>query len=258
MDHVTSADGTRIAYEQVGTGQPVVVVVGALSTAESARPLAEAFAEAGHRGVCWDRRGRGSSGDTAPYAPQREVEDLRAVVEAVGGDAVVLGHSAGAVLALLAAGSGVPMSHLFVSEPVLRFGVDEPPADLAGRLQALVDAGRPAEAALLFQRQNVRLPEPMVEQLLAGPDFAAMVPLAQTTVYDTELIASVSTPTPAMLGTTVPTTILRGEPAAPVLVTACERLVAVMPGTELVVVPESRDHAVDPAGTVREVLARLG
>jgi len=74
-----------------------------------------------------------------------------------------------------------------------------------------------------------------------SPDFAAMVPLAQTTVCDTLLIAAVSTPTPAMLGTNVPTTILHGEPAAP----------------ELIVVPESHEHAVDPAGTLRVVLARL-
>jgi pimeloyl-ACP methyl ester carboxylesterase len=257
MDYTTSADGTRIAYHQLGSGRPVVVVVGALSTAASGRPLAEAFAATGLQGVCWDRRGRGDSGDTPPYTPQREVEDLRAVIDAVGGDAVVLGHSAGAVLALLAAGAGVPMTHLFASEPPLRFGEDEPPADLAGRLQTLVDQGQLAEAVLTFQRENVRLSEPMIEQLQESPDFPGLVSLAQTTVYDTLLIASVSTPTPAMLGTSVPTTILHGEPAAPVLVTACNRLAAALPGADLVVVPESHDHAVDPAGTVREVLDRL-
>jgi pimeloyl-ACP methyl ester carboxylesterase len=257
MQHVISADGTPIAFHSIGAGRPVIVVGGALSTAASGRPLAEAFAAAGQQGVCWDRRGRGDSGDTAPYAPEREVEDLRAVVDAVGGEAVVLGHSAGAVLALLAAGEGVPMTHLFLSEPVLRFGEDEPPADLADRLQALVDDGLETEAVLTFQRENVRLSEPMIQQLVQSPDFADLVPLAQTTVYDTVLIASVSTPTPTMLGTSVPTTVLRGEPAAPVLVAAADRLVAAMPGVELVVVPESRDHAVDPAGTVREVQARL-
>ena len=149
------------------------------------------------------------------------------------------------------------MINLFVSEPVLRFGQDEPPADLAERLQTLVDEGQQAEAVLVFQRENVRLSEAMIVQLRQSPNFTEMVPLAQTTVYDTLLIASVSTPTPAMLGTSVPTTILRGDPAAPVLVTACERLSAAMPGAELVVVPESQDHAVDPAGTVREVLTRL-
>lgn len=105
MSYAMSSDGTQIAYHPIGSGRPVIIVGGALSTAASGRPLAEAFAAAGLQGVCWDRRGRGDSGDTAPYAPEREVEDLRAVVDAVGGDAVVLGHSAGAVLALLGAGA---------------------------------------------------------------------------------------------------------------------------------------------------------
>lgn len=257
MEYTASADGTRIAYERHGLGRPIVLTVGALTTAAGARPLAEAFAGAGRQGVCWDRRGRGESGDTAPYAPEREVEDLRAVIDAVGDGAVVFGHSGGAVLALLAAGSGVPMTDLFVSEPVLRFGEDEPPADLADRLLALVDYGHPEQAVITFQRENVRLTEPQIKQLQNSADFAAMVPLAQTTVYDTKLIAFGSTPTSAVLHSGVPTTIMRGEPAAPIFVTACPRLAAMMPGADLVVVPESHNHALDPTGTVREVLARL-
>ena len=265
MDIASSADGTPIAYHRIGSGRAVVVVGGALSTAERARPLAAAFAAAGLQGVCWDRRGRGDSGDTRPYAPEREVDDLRAVIAAVDaahagadqGGAVVLGHSSGAVLALLAAAAGVPMAHLFLSEPPLRFGEDEPAADLADRLQELVDQGRAAEAVVCFQRDNVRLPEPAIEAFRASPEFERLVPLAQTTVYDTVLVAAASSPTPAMLDPGVPTTILRGEPTAPMLVSACDRLAALMTDAELVVVPESHHHAVDPAGTVREVLARL-
>ena len=117
---------------------------------------------------------------------------------------------------------------------------------------------QPIRAVLLFLREDVGMPEPAIEQLHASPAFAGLVPLAQTTVYDSRLVASVSTPTAAMLGVDVPTTILRGDPTVPLIVTAVERLAAAMPGTELVVVPESHDHGVDPAGTVREVRARIG
>jgi pimeloyl-ACP methyl ester carboxylesterase len=253
----SSADGTRIAYRRFGSGRPVVVVGGALATAEAGAPLATALAGSGLQGVTYDRRGRGGSGDSAPYAPEREVEDLRAVIDAVGGAAAVFGHSSGAVLSLLAAAGGVPMAHLFLSEPPLRFGEDEPVVDLGARLQALVDEGRDEQAVLLFLRENVGLPESAVEQLRASPAFAALVPLAQTTAYDHRLVASVSTPTTAMLGVGVPTTILRGDPTLPLLVTAAERLAAAMPGADLVVVPESHDHSVDPAGTVREMRARI-
>ena len=142
------------------------------------------------RAVTYDRRGRGESGDTPPYAPEREAEDLRAVIDAVGGAAVVLGHSSGAVLSLFAAAKGVPMTHLFLSEPPLRFGQNEPPADLANRLQTLVDQGENEEAVLLFLREDVGMPEPAIEQLRASPAFAGFVPLAQTTVYDNRLVAS--------------------------------------------------------------------
>ena len=90
--YAESADGTRVAYRRFGSGRPVVFVGGALSTAEAAGPLAGAFAEAGLQGVTYDRHGRGDSGDTAPYALEREAEDLRAVIDAVDGAAVVLGH----------------------------------------------------------------------------------------------------------------------------------------------------------------------
>ncbi len=258
IQYAESSDRTRIAYRRFGSGRPVVFVGGALSTAQAAGPLASAFAEAGLQGVAYDRRGRGDSGDTAPYAPEREVDDLRAVIDGVGGAAVVLGHSSGAVLSLFAAAMGVPMTHLFLSEPPFRFGQDEPPADLADRLQDLIDRGEEEEAVLLFLREDVGMPEPAIEQLRASADFAGLIPLAQSTVYDHLLAQSVSTPTSAMLGVGVPVTLLRGEPTMPLLVTAIERLAAAMPGAELVIVPESHNHRVDPAGTVREVVARIG
>jgi hypothetical protein len=150
------------------------------------------------------------------------------------------------------------MTHLFLSEPPLRFGQNEPRGDLADRLQALVDQGKHEETVLLFLREDVGMPEPAIEQLHASPAFAGLVPLPQATVYDNRLVASMSTPTAAMLRVDVPTTILRGDPTIPLIVTAVERLAAAMPGTELVVVPESHDHGVDPAGTIREVRARIG
>jgi pimeloyl-ACP methyl ester carboxylesterase len=204
-----------------------------------------------------DRRARGNSGDTAPYLPAREAEDLAAVIDAIGGAAAVIGHSSGAVLALFAAAEGVPMTHLFLSEPPFHFGEGEPPADLPERLQALVDEGRADEAVVLFQREAVGLPDAVIEQIRSSPMFSALIPLAQSTVYDALLTRAVSTPTRAMLGVEIPVTILRGEPTFPMLVAATDRLAELMPQAELVVVPESRDHGVDPAGTVREIRRRL-
>ncbi|GAA2006113.1 alpha/beta fold hydrolase [Microbacterium ulmi] len=256
MDFATSDDGTSIAYRHIGDGPVVVIVNGALSTADDASPLAAALADAGFRAVTWDRRARGSSGDRRGSEPTDEVDDLDAVIRASGGDAVVLGHSSGAVLALFAASLGVPMQGLFLSEPPFRFGVDEPADDLGERLQRLVDDGRAEEAIVTFQLEAVGLPREMVENFRASEQFAALVPIAQSTVYDTALTRHVSTPTADMLAVSQRVTVLRGEQTFPLLIAASDRLAASIPHAELVVVPESIMHRPDPVATARVVAER--
>jgi hypothetical protein len=170
----------------------------------------------------------------------------------------VLGHSSVAILALLAASLGSPISHLFLSEPPFRFGVALPAEDLPDRLQALVDEGRPEEAVTVFQREGIELPDVVIEQIRQSPMFPGLVAVAQSTVYDATLTAAVSTPTEAMTGVGMPVTILRGEPTVPMIVAAVDRLAGLMPTAELVVVPESQNHAVDPPATARLVRERLG
>lgn len=190
-----SADGTRIAYEIRGEGPMVVIVNGAFSTARDVTEFAMALVRAGFAAVAYDRRARGDSGDTKPSAPEREAEDLAAVIGAVGGDVSVIGHSSGAVLALFAASLGVPVRHLFLSEPPFRFGEHEPAGDLAERLQQLVDEGDEATAVSTFQLEGVGLDPALVEQIKQSPIFPGLVPLAQSTVYDAQLVRQVSTPT---------------------------------------------------------------
>jgi len=261
MEHVTSTDGTRIATHSTGSGPVVVIVNGAFSTARDAGEIAQALAEKGLRAVTYDRRARVDSGDErgdAPVDPQREVEDLVAVIAAAGGDAAVLGHSSGAVLALFAAAQGVSVRRLFLSEPPFHFGEGDPAPDFVDRLQAAVDEGRAADAVVLFQREGVGLPDEMIEQIRQSPLFEALLPLAQSTVYDATLTRDVSTPTPAMLGTAVPVTILCGEQTFPFLATAARRLADAMPAAELLITPESVGHRLDPATAARVVAEREG
>ncbi len=251
-----SADGTLIATHAAGEGPVVVIVNGALSTAKDAAEVATAFANAGLRAITYDRRARGDSGDTSPAEPRREVEDLAAVIAAAGGTASVIGHSSGAVLALYAAGEGVPMTHLFLSEPPFRFGDTDQVPDLAGRLQALVDDGRQADAIVTFQREAVGLPEQFIEQFRATPEFDQLLPLAQSTVYDTLVTQRTSTPTTAMVDVEMPVTILCGTETMPFLATAARRLAETMPNAEFREVPESIGHRMHPDATARIVAAR--
>ena len=108
MDKVTSSDGTQIAFDRLGDGPPVIVVGGAMCDRALIGPTAEELAK--HFTVLnYDRRGRGDSGDTGPYAVEREIEDIGALIVEAGGSASVYGHSSGAALALHAAAAGLPV-----------------------------------------------------------------------------------------------------------------------------------------------------
>lgn len=256
MEYVTSADGTPIATHSTGSGPAVVIVNGALSQASDAAAVADAFADAGLRATTYDRRARGDSGHTPPAEPLREVEDLAAVVAAAGG-AAVIGHSSGAVLALYAAGEGVSMTRLFLSEPPFGFDENAYSSDLAERLQELVDSGSRAEAVVAFQREAVGLPEEFIEQFRASPEFEQIVPLAQSTVYDTLVTRRTSVPSAAMLGVRMPVTILCGVETMPFLTSAARRLAEAMPDAEFLEVPESVGHRLDAEATARIVAARV-
>src|SRR5918995_4024810 len=116
VNRVTSSDGTTIAFERLGNGPAVIVLGGQLADRALTRPTAEELAK--HFTVFnYDRRGRGDSGDTAPYAVEREIEDIEALIVEAGGTASVYSHSSGAALALHAAAAGLPITKLVLHEP---------------------------------------------------------------------------------------------------------------------------------------------
>jgi pimeloyl-ACP methyl ester carboxylesterase len=257
MSTAASADGTLIAYDVVGEGRTVVIVNGALSTGADGAPLAAALADAGLRAVTWDRRARVGSGDKRGSTPDDEVADLAAVIDAVGGAAATLGHSSGAILALLAATNGVPTGALFLSEPPIQFEDEGFGDELAARLQALVDDGHPEEAVASFQLDAVGIPPAMVDDQRTSGMLATLAPLGQSTVYDTKLTLRMKQPTAEMLTVSQPVTVLRGEQTFPFLIGSSDRLASEMPGAALVVVPESVMHRPDPAATTRVIVEGL-
>jgi pimeloyl-ACP methyl ester carboxylesterase len=155
MNTITSADGTRIVYERTGEGPPLIIVDGALCYRGQgpSRPLAAELA-ADFTVYCYDRRGRGESGDSAEHALEREVEDLEALAKEAGGTPFLLGASSGAVLALEAASHGVGAAKVAMYEPpVIVDDNHRPlPADWVPRLDAMIAEGRTGDAVGDFMR----------------------------------------------------------------------------------------------------------
>jgi pimeloyl-ACP methyl ester carboxylesterase len=185
---VTSRDGTAIAYDRLGEGPPVILVGGAFSyrryprSVELAELLAERFSV-----LNYDRRGRGDSGDTKPYAVDREIDDLRALIEAAGGSSYVWGQSSGAVLALRAAAAGLAIRKLAVFEPPLRLDGDgdPPPADFAARLEEMVAADRRGQAVKHFMTNGLGAPGIVISLMrLARPLWSRLTAVAHTLPYD--------------------------------------------------------------------------
>ncbi|MFE3637267.1 alpha/beta fold hydrolase [Streptomyces sp. NPDC059168] len=185
MDKVFSHDGTAIAYERTGRGPTLVLVGGAFQRRGGFGALPDLLA--GHFSVItYDRRGRGDSGDTAPYDVQREVEDLDALIRLAGGTAFVHGMSSGAVLALETAVRGSAVSRLSVYEPP--FVVDDSrsplPADYLEHLGALVKDDARGDAVAYFLTRAVGVPDDAVAGMRHAPFWADMEAVAHTLPYD--------------------------------------------------------------------------
>ncbi|UUN29306.1 alpha/beta fold hydrolase [Streptomyces sp. FIT100] len=189
-----SADGTAIAYERQGDGPPVILVSGALATAATDAPLAALLA---HRFsvFTYDRRGRGASGDTAPYAVEREIEDLAAVVGEAGGTASVHGMASGGALVLEAAAAGLPITQLSVYEPPFLTDPAGRRASAArrARLDGLLAADRRTDALELFLADVV--PPGTLGRLKGSPVWGELESLAHTLAYDHAVLGDALVPT---------------------------------------------------------------
>jgi pimeloyl-ACP methyl ester carboxylesterase len=166
MRFVTSTDGTEIAYEKRGEGRPVVLVHGTSGTRKTWEAIAPFLAE-NHAVVTYDRRGRGASTDTAEYGLDREVDDAKAVLDAVGEEPVLFGHSFGGLVALEVA-RGTGLGGLVLYEPAVLTDGHAESHDVVGRMQERVRDGDVREAVELYFRDAGGMTEPGDEILDRG------------------------------------------------------------------------------------------
>jgi len=185
MNKVVSNDGTQIAYDKTGQGPALILVAGAfqgrMAMMGYSEPLSKSFTV-----YNYDRRGRGDSGDTQPYAIEREIEDIDALIREAGGSAFVFGGSSGGVLTLDAAAHGSNITKLAVYEPP--FVVDnsrDPVAEtMVDELKELIASGQGGDAAELFMTKGSLMPADMVAGMRSQPFWSEVEAVAPTLVYD--------------------------------------------------------------------------
>lgn len=189
MSTTVSRDGTVIGYDKVGNGPAIILIAGATqyrAIDQQAPELARLLQEAGFSVINYDRRGRGESGDTLPYAVAREVEDVAALIAVAGGRASLYGASSGCALALEAAQSGLPVDKLVLYEPP--FVVDDswapPPRDYFEKLAAFRAAGDKTGALTYFFTASIHMPPDQVDGMKRSPFWPMLEPVGHTIEYD--------------------------------------------------------------------------
>ena len=248
MSKVLSKDGTAIAFDKLGHGEPVILVDGALcSRAFGPLPnLAKLLAP--HFTVFnYDRRGRNESGDKAPYAVQREVEDIEALIAEAGGSASVFGTSSGAALALAAAANRANIKKLALYEPPFvagrRKGRGAPP-DSEMQLRRLVDQGRRADAVKFFMVDMVGMPAIFTYIMRILPVWPKLKAVAHTLPYDAAVLGDFSLPRERAASVAVPTLVMGGEKSPVELRGAVEAVAQTIPGAKLQML-KGQTHNVD-------------
>ena len=251
MNTIKSRDGTTIALDRSGDGPAVILVAGALSQRTTAGPLAALLA-ARFTVISYDRRGRGDSGDTNPYAVDREVEDIAALVDEAGGSAGLFGHSSGAVLALEAAARGVAVTRLAMYEPP--FIVDRSrtpvPENYVAQLNELVASGRRGNAVESFMIVATGARPDLVAEMRSSPWWPSLEAMAHTIPYDVTVMGDTMRGDPAALArfasVRMPALVMGGGASPAWARTAVQAIAAVLPDARRVAL-EGQAHAADPA-----------
>ncbi|TDP91105.1 alpha-beta hydrolase superfamily lysophospholipase [Labedaea rhizosphaerae] len=239
MQSLTSADGTKIAFDRLGAGPPLIVVLGAFNSRASHMEFAQALAE--HFTVYhYDRRGRGESGDTLPWSVEREVEDIAALAEHAGGEPLLFGYSSGAVLALKAA-AALRIGRLALYDTPL---TEQPDQELPKRLAELIERGDRGGAVELFQL-SIGIPEEVVAQLRNAPFRPGLEAMAHTLVYETSITADPEVLTKDAPAITVPTLLMAGAGSGPIMTDAAARLSNAIPDATVQVL-DGQTHDIVP------------
>jgi pimeloyl-ACP methyl ester carboxylesterase len=250
MARVSSRDGTQIAFTTGGEGPALVLVSGALSQRSLVGDTLLVPRLMEHYSVyTYDRRGRGESGDSKPYAVDREIDDIEALIDHAGGTVYLFGVSSGAALSLRAAAKlgAARVSKLALYDPP--YG--QPQRDFdeqKDRVRELVRTGQPGDAAAYFL-SAIGTPPKVLEDMKTSPSWEAMKKIDHTLAYDYDVLGDGQVPEAVAKAITVPTLVLNGEKSMDFMHAAAARIASLVPNGRHATI-EGQAHGVTADATV--------
>ena len=255
MSTVTSKDRTKIAFDKVGSGPAVILINGAIAYRRAFDSTLEQVAELlGEQFTVYDydRRGRGESGDTRPFTKEREIEDVQALVEEAGGEAMVLAFSSGSAVALDAAAvtPGIVKVAVYEAPFIVDDSRQPVPTDYAEQLMKLGSEGKREEAVEYFARHALGIPDEYMGGMKQDEAiWSRMIGVAHTIAYDAAFVGDVMQgkplPTDRWARVTMPVLVLDGGASDAWMHHAADALAEVLPDASRQTL-EGQTHAVDP------------
>ena len=251
-EYATSADGTRIAFDRYGSGPAVIFVPAAIqfrALSPQTGELAAALAAEGFTVVVYDRRGRGESISPGPFTLAAELADLRALIEALGGRAALVGNSSGSAIALAAASAGLPVTALALWETPLDAELGSEGAEFLTGLRERVEAGDEVGTIEYYMQD---MPPEWLERARRGPAWPVMTAISATLVPDAEALAWTQTaPYAGLFGPImVPVLAMHGTEALPLFPSAATAIAAAVPDGQVATVA-GREHSWDRSEMTR-------
>ena len=247
METVRSNDGTLIAYEKSGRGAPLVLVHGTSADHTRWAPVLQPFQKR-FTVYAVDRRGRGRSGDTEPYAIEHEFEDIVAIINSIGEPVNLLGHSYGGICALEAAARTKNLRRLILYEPPISTGADIYSATVVNTMRDLLAEGDRDGVIATFMREVPRVPPPQLELLRSLPAWQGRVAAAHTILRELEVSNNGYQFEPLKFArVTTPTLLLLGGASPDFFAAAINQVHRALPNSQIVVMPGQQHVAMDSA-----------
>jgi pimeloyl-ACP methyl ester carboxylesterase len=255
MNTVISKDGTSIAYDKYGKGPAVILVDGAFCSRKFgpmvglAPVLAQQFTV-----FAYDRRARGDSGDTQPYAIRREIEDIQALIDLAGGSAFLFGISSGAILCVHAVAFGLNVLRLVLLEPPYVGNKDQRrPADAKAQLSKFIAEEKRGSAVRFYLTKVIGVPAIIAFILRLTPNWSKMKKNAASLPYDAAVCGDFNLPKEQLSSVTIPTLVIDSQQSPDMLRDAVQAVAEVLPHGQRISL-KGKVHGVAPK-TLVPVLA---